>query len=142
MVELLRGRGYNQPVQLIKILPPQAIGFLEEFDLDEDKKLSFSEFKKAVATIKKKGTQGALEVQGQEQQQEQEEIECLETLDGLQEGEFKKAVEILKIIKNAVRGIKRKDVKKEVDLHEGTEEHKAVESLYTEEVQEELEIQK
>ena len=135
MVELHREGAI--PVQLIEILPPQAMGFLEEFDLDEDKKLSFSEFKKAVASIKKKGAKGELEVQGQ--LEEQEELECLETLEGLQEGEFKKAVEILKIIKNAVRGIKRKDVKKEVDLQEGKEEQNTVESVRKREVQEELE---
>ena len=122
-------RGY--PGQLIKFLSPQALGFLEEFDLDEDKKLSFSEFKKAVASIKKKGAKGELE--------EQEDLERLETLDGLQEGEFKKAVEILKIIKNAVKGIKRKDVKKEVDLQEEKEEQKILECVKKREVQEELE---
>ena len=129
MVELHREGAI--PVQLIEILPPQAMGFLEEFDLDEDKKLSFSEFKKAVASIKKKGAKGELE--------EQEDLERLETLDGLQEGEFKKAVEILKIIKNAVKGIKRKDVKKEVDLQEEKEEQKILECVKKREVQEELE---
>ena len=39
------------------------MGFLEEFDLDCDKKLSFSEFKKAVESIKTKEVKEEVNVQ-------------------------------------------------------------------------------
>ena len=121
------------------MLHPQAMGFLQEFDLDCDKKLSFSEFKKAVETIKKNGAQEDLEAQGG--LEEQEDMECLEVLEGLQEVEFQKAVDILKIIKKAVENIKRKEVKVEVDVQEGMDVQKAVESNNGKEMKEEVEEQ-